>query len=399
MMPTTLYLRLFGGVRATRWYRREGAVVDERCLWVPDVLEALQALAAFHRSRYKRRLVALTGSNGKTTTKELIRCVLQRKYIVRATEGNYNNEVGVPLTLLGIYPQVEVAVVELGTSHPGEISKLCHWTRPTHGLITNISSAHMGGFDSFEAVRKEKMVLHAEVCEHNGIYFLSTAEDSLRGVPRGDSVRTYPGVKDDYPVQRVSSEDIFVKYRVGEHMGTSHLWGAHQFNNVATAVAVGLHFGVSPEDIVAAISGYVPKNNRSQCLERGSNIWLLDAYNANLASMCCAVRSLYTTKIQKKKVMVLGDMADLGRFTESHHKELGHYIQAQEAAYGSVEQVLLCGEHMRHTHHVLSDMPHVMYFPSKRSCQAHMAEQDWQHTFILLKGSRCMSMEDLVRGE
>ncbi|MEL6721530.1 MAG: UDP-N-acetylmuramoyl-tripeptide--D-alanyl-D-alanine ligase, partial [Bacteroidota bacterium] len=300
------------------------AVIDEaeyqrgeQYILVDNVLTCLQQLANFHRNQFKIPVIAITGSNGKTTTKELMNNVLTSSYPTHSTKGNFNNHIGVPLTLLAMKPETEVAIIEMGMNHLGEIAELCKIANPTHGLITNIGKAHLEGVGGLEGVKKAKSELYDYLKAHNGLIFINRDERFLWELV-GDYRKKLSYSQTEelsehyiYQVEQKAS-DIFVHARFKNDLGQSievksQLIGTYNFNNIMTAIVIGQYFKVSPLKIKAAIKNYIPSNNRSQIIERDSNTFILDAYNANPSSMKNALE-YFSTYPAQKKVLILGDM-------------------------------------------------------------------------------------------
>lgn len=364
------------------------AVVDEReyaddprIILAPDAMKALQDLAVFHRSRYKRKLLAITGSNGKTTTKELISRVLSKKYTVHATIGNYNNHLGVPLTLLHIHPQVEVAVIEMGANHIGEISELCSYAQPNYGLITNIGEAHTETFGGIEGVMRGKSELLDHLRKSGGTPFINSDDSRLANMAkRFDEPVLFP--VDD--LKLVSANPFLVISLQGTQL-TTHLIGRYNFGNVAAAIAVGRSFGVDDEDILDAIGNYVPSNQRSQLIRKGSVSIINDSYNANPTSMKAAIDNL--ALVPGKKVVILGQMNEVEN-PEERHRELGSLIM--DAA---IDQVYLVGKYMKHAHEVATASH---WFEEIDDLKQYLKAEKPENCTILLKASRSMKMETLL---
>jgi UDP-N-acetylmuramoyl-tripeptide--D-alanyl-D-alanine ligase len=301
----------------------------ERYYHVPDTLIALQELARHHRQQLHIPVVGITGSNGKTTTKELVTRVLAMKYKVHATQGNLNNHIGVPLTILGIPPETELLVCEMGANHIGEIEFLCSISMPTHGLITNIGKAHLEGFGSFEGVKKAKGELYEYVEQHNGILFLNADDPSLVSwMTRASHVISY-ALGDDIPadirfelIPQPDGRGFSIRDRNTQFVIHSNLFGQYNAHNVLAAYTVGKAFDVDERDIAEAIANYVPGNNRSQTVVQHGCTIIKDAYNANPSSMELAIRAFDT--IFHGGIMVLGDMKELGESSISAHAQLMH---------------------------------------------------------------------------
>lgn len=321
---------------------------DDRYILTDDCLTTFKELAREHRRQFNIPVVGITGTNGKTTTKELVSAVLAEKYNVMHTEGNFNNDVGVPKTLLRLSPEHEIAVVEMGASHPGDIKKLVEYVEPTCGLITNVGRAHLQGFGSFEGVKKTKGELYDFLKAHDGLVFLNTGNPHLVEMARErelDRVISYGG-EDDANVQgRVTAADPFITIEWQEagkpnvYSVKSHLIGAYNVDNMLAAVAVGLHFGVTPEQINHALEHYQPTNNRSELVKTADNTLIVDAYNANPTSMAAALDSFEQIDTKLPKMAILGDMRELGAVSEEEHQKVVDNLKAK-----GLNDVWLVGE-------------------------------------------------------
>jgi len=293
----------------------------ERILIVEDSLKALQDLAAYHRQQSKATVLSITGTNGKTTTKELVSAVLAQKYNIIHTMGNLNNHIGVPLTLLSIKPDTEIAVVEMGANHPGEIDFLCKIADPDFGLITNIGKAHLEGFGSFEGVIKTKTELYRHIKSHGRAVFVNQGNPLLWEQSEGQERISYgrhcaafcpvaPGACNPY---------LSVIWR--KRIIQTHLVGSYNFENVAAAIGVGQYFGVDDDKLVEALEAYTPTNSRSQVIETEKNRIIMDAYNANPTSMRAALINFHTI-CGENPLLVLGDMRELGTASEEEHRTI-----------------------------------------------------------------------------
>lgn len=321
---------------------------DDRYILTDDCLTTFKELSREHRRQFNIPVVGITGTNGKTTTKELVSAVLAEKYNVMHTEGNFNNDVGVPKTLLRLSPEHEIAVVEMGASHPGDIKKLVEYVEPTCGLITNVGRAHLQGFGSFEGVKKTKGELYDFLKTHDGLVFLNTGNPHLVEMARErelDRVISYGG-EDDANVQgRVTAADPFITIEWQEagkpnvYSVKSHLIGAYNVDNMLAAVAVGLHFGVTPEQINHALEHYQPTNNRSELVKTADNTLIVDAYNANPTSMAAALDSFEQIDTKLPKMAILGDMRELGAVSEEEHQKVVDTLKAK-----GLNDVWLVGE-------------------------------------------------------
>lgn len=365
-------------------------VQDSRFLLVGDALAALQDLARHYRQQLTIPVIGLTGSNGKTTTKELIAAVLSKKYRTYATLGNLNNHIGVPLTLLAIDAACEMAVVEMGANHQGEIRLLSSIAQPTHGLITNVGKAHLEGFGGVAGVRKGKGELYDWLAHQHGTLFVhgtSTTLQEMRLERQFREVVHYLG-ENAYYQAHLLQETPFIVYRdeSGQEVQT-HLSGHYNFDNIAAARCIGKYFGVSARDANAAIADYNPTNNRSQVIRKGSTTILLDAYNANPSSMAAAVQH-FTKLDAPRKVVILGDMFELGEDSPAEHAALGELV-----AQGHFDTVILAGKDMKHA---LPALPKAYYFPDKFSLHNWIADHDFSDTHVLIKGSRGIGLETVV---
>lgn len=354
---------------------------------VDDGLEALQTLARVHRSRLEIPVIGITGSNGKTTTKELIYSVLNTTFETLATSGNLNNHIGVPLTVLSIGPEIEIAVIEMGANHIGEIAGLCEIARPTHGLITNVGHAHIEGFGSFEGVIRGKSELYQYLIDNRGVVFINSEDTILSNMAkRFDNPIFYPASGDFLHLELTGSNPYLkLKTEDGSVISTS-LIGKYNFYNAAAALCVGKFFKVPEKSAEQAVAEYVPTNNRSQVISRGSNTIILDAYNANPSSMGAALDNLISMGPGNKTV-ILGDMMELGEESEKAHREI-----VEKTLHG-IDLVLLCGPLMSRASEV---NPKAMHFDNKSSLIAYLKNNPPTQTTVLIKASRSMGLEEMV---
>ena len=301
---------------------------DARMILVDNVLVALQQVAAYHRREMGTTVIGITGTNGKTTTKELTNAVMSTTYDVLCTQGNLNNSIGVPLTVLGLKPEHEYAIVEMGASHPGDIKELVEVSQPDYGLITNVGKAHLLGFGSFEGVKRTKGELYDWLREHNGTAFVNRDNEHLQKMCAGLPVIEYgkPGQKGLLVEGEVLECNPFVKFRWRSGKGDwntvqTNLIGAYNVDNALAAITVGLHFGVSERNASDAVANYKPQNNRSQLTETGRNHLVVDAYNANPTSMAAAIENFRMIQ-DDNKMLILGDMRELGEVSEAEHRHI-----------------------------------------------------------------------------
>ncbi|MAD96980.1 MAG: UDP-N-acetylmuramoyl-tripeptide--D-alanyl-D-alanine ligase [Flavobacteriaceae bacterium] len=359
------------------------AIVDEeayakydKCILVDNVLETLQKLANLHRNQLDFPFIGLTGSNGKTTTKELIHAVLKTQFKTAATKGNYNNHIGVPLTLLSIKPDTEMAVIEMGANHQKEIAFLSSICEPDFGYITNFGKAHLEGFGGVEGVIKGKSELY-DFLRANGKIAFVNPEDPIQ-VEKTKDITSIPFYK---KIQLVSDEP-FVKLELDQEEIQSNLVGAYNYNNMAIAATIGKHFGISNDNIKKAIENYVPDNNRSEIIEKGTNSIILDAYNANPSSMEVALKSFAKSGNQTKTV-ILGDMFELGEDSTKEHQAM---VDLTESL--CIDNQYFVGEHFHQTN-VTNGIKFLNFSEFKSFVESNPIE----NSSILIKGSRGMQLE------
>lgn len=359
--------------------------VPEKMMLVTDVLHTLQQLARRHRQQFDIPFIAITGTNGKTTTKEMVRTVLGSQYRTYATAGNLNNHIGVPLTLLGIPAGAEMAVIEMGANHQQEIAGYCTVALPTHGLITNIGKAHLEGFGGEEGVRKAKGELYDYLRDNGGTAFVCADYPYLLDMSKGISqVVTYGSQAADYTGKPAAGSALLEL--TTEQTGAVHtrLVGGYNFPNVMAAVAIGLYFGVPASKIKTAIEAYTPSNNRSQIEKRGSNTFIMDAYNANPSSMKAAVENFAAINAPQK-VLLLGAMKELGEDSEKEHQALADLLQQQHW-----KTVVLVGPEFEKVNH-----PYI-FMKTADDAKKWLEQQGFENTHILVKGSRSVGMEKVL---
>ena len=383
------------------------SVDDQRLIKVEDTLKALQELARWHRSMTfvggrPLPVVALTGTNGKTTTKELVRQVLSAKYNVTATEGNLNNSIGVPLTLLKISPATEIAVVEMGASHPGDIKELVDIALPNFGLITNVGKAHLLGFGSFEGVKATKGELYDYLRRTSDKVFLNVDNPHLCQMAsernlQSDPERPYSLVL-PYGLSLMGAEVLpsdaehpFLRIKLQDRIVNTNLVGSYNADNVMAAIAVGRHFGVSLEDAIAAVEAYVPSNNRSQMTRTEKNTLIVDAYNANPTSMEAALNN-FASVVAECKVAMLGDMLELGDESVAEHVQV-----VRKAISASLDSVMFVGGEFAKavaSEGVASES--IRCFDTSQNLADWLAENPITGAAVLIKGSRGTRMEKVI---
>lgn len=369
---------------------------DDRFLLVPDVLKALQQLAAYHRKQLNIPVIGITGTNGKTTTKELINIVLARAYNTYATKGNHNNHIGVPITILSITKEHQLAVVEMGANHIGEIKELCDIAQPTHGIITNIGKAHLEGFGGPQGVIKAKNELYQYIQGSSGTLFVNLDNNLLRDLSASAKRHTYGTSPDADIIGEYITADPFVQFRwkssidpnpvnVEETIHTQ-LVGKYNFENLLAAACIGNYFEVSASEIKAALESYVPSNNRSQVIKKGSNTILLDAYNANPTSMAAALDN-FSELPAEKKMLVLGDMLELGNDSAKEHQHIVNLLKEKK-----LTNVVLVGDHFSKVNNTIG----AKNFLTVDEAMSWIKEQKLENTTILIKGSRGIRLEKIV---
>jgi UDP-N-acetylmuramoyl-tripeptide--D-alanyl-D-alanine ligase len=372
------------------------AVIDEKEFEIPgktiladDVLSTLQQLAKYHRQQFSIPFIAITGSNGKTTTKELIHVVLSSTYKTYTTEGNLNNHIGIPLTILKVKGDAEIAVIEMGANHQGEIASYCAYTLPTYGLITNCGKAHLEGFGGVEGVRKGKGELFDFLRKQSqGTAFVMWDYDYLQEMSKGISEIIKYGTKDAHITGVVKKNEPFLEIEITQGLNNcfikTQLVGDYNLPNILAAVAVGKFFKVPEEKIKSSIENYEPTNSRSQLIKKDSNKIILDAYNANPSSMKLAIEN-FARLHEPKKVLLLGAMAELGEESLNEHEAIVELIKKNNWE----KVVLVGGDFLKFDHPFLK-------FENSTQAKEWWQQQHFENTHALIKGSRSMQMEKVL---
>ena len=362
--------------------------IGERTILVDNVLKTLQQLAHHHRKVLGLPIIGITGTNGKTTTKELLAAVLSTKFNLLYTEGNFNNHIGVPLTLLRLTHDHEMAVIEMGASHPGDIKELVDIVHPNYGIITNVGRAHLEGFGSFEGVIRTKGELYDYIRRSKGKIFIKKENEYLQSIAKGIEQITYGNGDDAFASGQVVSCDPFLVFNWKQqgklHTVETHMIGSYNLDNVLAAVAVGRFFKIPAERISRAIAAYEPTNNRSQFKKTDNNELIIDAYNANPSSMKVALDNFITMPVQPKAI-ILGDMRELGPTSNELHAEVVEQIKK-----GEFDKVFLCGEHFSKVGKEFSP------FATTEAMTEELRRQPLKGYHILIKGSHSMGLEKLV---
>ena len=361
---------------------------DPRLLRVPDTLQTLKELAAFHRRQLDIPVIGLTGTNGKTTTKELVREVLATHFTVVATKGNLNNDIGVPMTVLGIGPDADIAVVEMGANHPDDISALTWVSQPDYGLITNVGKAHLLGFGSFEGVKRAKGQLYDWLSEHDGQAFVNVDDENLyeMATSRPLSIIPYGVAGEDAEILPTSAENPFLRMSIGGETLETKLVGAYNAANVMAALAVGRQFGVPLADGLAAIAAYTPSNNRSQMTRTERNVVIEDAYNANPSSMAAALDNFALLQADDK-IALLGDMRELGEDSVQEHVKI-----LKKLDDCGLTHACLVGDEFRKALELTGTPDYVKWFATSDDLAAALAEHPLTGATILVKGSNSLKM-------
>ena len=356
---------------------------DERLIKVPDTLAALQQLAAYHRQQFDILVICLTGTNGKTTTKELIKAVLSAKYCVTATEGNLNNDIGVPLSVLKINADTQIAIIEMGASHPEDLKPLLAVAQPTHGLITNVGKAHLLGFGSFEGVKHAKGLLYDYLKEHEGIAFANADDAVLQEMLWDREMARIPYGMEGVELLPSSADNPFLRLRFPDgYVLKTSLVGAYNANNVLAALKIGWFFEVPEAAARAAVEAYVPSNNRSQLQKTARNTVIVDAYNANPSSMAVALDNL--ALCTGRKVALLGDMRELGAESAAEHAKVVERLKGQEA--------FLVGEEFTKA----AEGTGIPTFATSDDLAAFLQQHPLEGCTVLVKGSRGTRMEKVI---
>lgn len=366
---------------------------DDRIILVADVLKALQDLALHHRQQFissnkKVPFIAVTGSNGKTTSKELMHAVLSSSYITYTTEGNLNNHIGIPLTILKVKKDVQIAIIEMGANHQKEIASYCLYAMPTHGVITNCGKAHLEGFGGEEGVRKGKGELYDYLRQNNGVAFVMQDYDYLQEMSKGIETRITYGTQNATVNGLVKSGsgmlEVSITGGADIDLIKTNLVGEYNLPNILLAVAVGKHFKVPDEKIKAALENYIPSNSRSQLIERDGNKIILDAYNANPSSMKAAIEN-FAKMEGAEKVLILGGMMELGPESVREHQQLVDLINQYHW-----QAVVLVGGDFSKVSHAFT------FFENSLQARSWYKNRHFSNSSILVKGSRSTAMEKVL---
>ena len=358
------------------------ALINDHCILVEDVLTTLQELATFHRETIKIPIIALTGSNGKTTTKELIYAVLSTTYKVKATIGNLNNHIGVPLTLLRLTKDLDFGIVEMGANHQKEIAFLCGIAKPDYGLITNFGKAHLEGFGSVEGVIIGKAELYDFIKQNHKTAFINNDDkEQIKQIANYTNIITFGSSNSNDCVVTFDDANPYSKEKI-----ESQLIGSYNYGNIAVAIAIGQHFKISTEHIKKGIENYQPNNNRSEIIKKGTTQIILDAYNANPTSMLAALQNFKQLKAENK-FLFLGDMFELGAEAEKEHQSIVDFIECN-----FTNNIFLLGKNFEKT--ICKSF--INKFSNFEDLRPHFKTLPLENTTVLIKGSRGMALERIL---
>lgn len=362
------------------------AIIDDptynthsKTILVDNALKSLQDLAKIHRDNISIPIIGITGTNGKTTSKELIHNVLSSQYTCYATEGNFNNHIGVPLSILEISAEYDLAIIEMGANHQNEISLLCSISQPNYGVITNMGTAHLEGFGSLEAIIKSKNELYDFIRNNKGHLFVNNEDKKLLDLSKKISRTTYGKTGDIYA--SIAKKETYIQISYNKNCIYSQLIGDYQFYNIMLAICIGEHFDITIKNIKKSIKKYKPENNRSQIIKTKKNTLIMDAYNANPSSMIAMLTS-FSNQEYENKMCILGDMLELGQYSEIEHKKI----------------VLLCDELMLDVIYIGNEFRKINKdsFINRDSFISYIKEKPLKNKTILLKGSRGIYLEKLI---
>lgn len=363
---------------------------ENHCLYVKDTLQFLQEVAHYHRKQLHIPILGITGTNGKTTTKELCHAVLSTKYKTFATQGNFNNHIGVPLTLLSMNENTEFGIVEMGANHPHEIKILCDIADPDFGIITNIGQAHLEGFGSYENIIATKKELYDHILRKNGKVFVNASDSLLMELTEEMNRYTY-GMTGQLLKGEIKQTIPYLVYALktlkGDLYIKTHLTGGYNFDNALAASALGIYFGIDPLQIQQAIESYRPSNLRSQLIQTEHNTVILDAYNANPSSMRVSLINFKDIQATHK-VIILGEMLELGSFSEQAHREM-----VRLAAESHSDRLFLIGNNFAH---YADSFNFITWFQNTEALMKYLKEQPFQDAYVFVKGSRGNKLERIV---
>ena len=361
---------------------------SKKAFKVTNVLKTLQQIAKFHRSKFKIPVIGLTGSNGKTTSKELISSVLSQKFNVTSTPKNFNNHIGVPLTILKINEKTDLAIIEMGANHIGEIDLLCSIASPNIGYITNFGKAHLEGFGGIEGVIKGKSELYEYIRENKGVILVNNDDSIQREKSRGMNTFSFgKSKKSKYLIHNTTSNKSLCEASLNEKKITSNLYGEYNFENINASVAMGIHFGLSFEQIEIGIKNYIPKNNRSEMIKTKTNLLFVDSYNANPTSMKLSIQSFMKFK-EVKKALILGDMHEIGKTYLIEHERILNSVKNNKDL-----KIFLVGKIFNQ---LKFNSGRILFFNETNELIEYFKKKLITGHTILLKGSRKINLEKVI---
>ncbi|MCX7697368.1 MAG: UDP-N-acetylmuramoyl-tripeptide--D-alanyl-D-alanine ligase [Bacteroidales bacterium] len=364
------------------------------CFFVKDTLATLQDLANYHRKQFNLPIIGITGTNGKTTTKELIAHVLSQKYKCLYTTSNLNNHIGVPLTLLQLSNIHEIAVIEMGANHPGDIAQLCEIAEPTYGIITNIGKAHLEGFLTYENIIKTKNELYQYIKNTDGTVFVNQDDELLVSISTSISKKIYYSIStfqvhihDRFPLVftwSFENKSYFLK---------SNFFGEYNLPNFLAAICVGLYFNIPPDTINKALSDYVPQNMRSQIIKTSNNTVILDAYNANPTSLHKVLTEFLNQETPLQRGLILGEMLELGEYTADEHAKILNFLAHHVKQHQNIQLVILVGNSF---YQFKDAFPSFIFFPTAGEAHTYLEQNPPYQYLLLIKGSRGNKLENLI---
>jgi UDP-N-acetylmuramoyl-tripeptide--D-alanyl-D-alanine ligase len=360
---------------------------DSRYILVDNALDTLQQLAIIHRNHLKIPIIGITGTNGKTTTKELINCILSQKYKTLATQGNLNNHIGVPLTVLSITNEHEIAIIEMGANHIGEIGELCRISQPDFGIITNIGKAHLEGFGNLEGVIKTKNDLYLEVAKKNGKLFVNADNPILNNLSENIDRICYGKSSTNYCYGNLKKQNAFINIEYycdsNYDLINTQLVGFYNFENILAAITIGCYFKIEKQFIKKALENYLPTNSRSQIVKSKTNTIILDAYNANPSSLEASIKN-FAEIVADNKILMIGDMLELGEYSEVEHRNILHLIEML-----NFNNVILVGPQFSS----VCEKKDWLCFKNSMLAKDWLILNPVKNAYVLIKGSRGIKME------
>ena len=384
------------------------AIIDDKQYAVPrktllfnDTLKTLQLLANFHRKKLNLPVFALTGTNGKTTTKELINAVLSTQYNVKSTKGNLNNHIGVPLTILSFDQSTEIGIIEMGANHPGEIRELCNIAEPNFGLITNIGKAHLEGFGSFQGVIETKSELSQSIKKKKGTIFYNSDNPILQNLDKGNKTIAYGTSEETYMKGKILSADPFIKIGIETFEGLkteieTQLIGSYNFENILAAACIGDFFKISIQNIKKAVENYRPDNNRSQLIKKENNTIILDAYNANPTSMKTALDNFLKLNTGNK-IIIIGDMYELGSYSKNEHLTILKMLKDTSENNTTLKEIIVIGKYFAEAFSDTFKKSGINNFKKTSDAETFLKNKSYKNYTFLIKGSRAMKLENLTK--